>query len=31
MPAWLQLVLAGTCLVLGLSLLSSWWRDHRRP
>jgi hypothetical protein len=28
MPAWLQLVLAGTFLVVGLSLLGSWWRDH---
>lgn len=29
MPAWLQLVLSGVFLVLGVSLLRSWWRDHR--
>jgi hypothetical protein len=29
MPAWLQLVLAGTFLVVELSLLGDWWRDHR--
>jgi hypothetical protein len=28
MPAWMQLLLAGVGLVLGLSLLESWWRDH---
>jgi hypothetical protein len=28
MPAWLQLLLAGVGLVVGLSLLGSWWRDH---
>jgi hypothetical protein len=28
MPDWLQLLLAGVALVLGLSLLGAWWRDH---
>ena len=30
MPAWAQVILVAAGLAIGLSLLSSWWRDQRR-
>jgi hypothetical protein len=28
MPGWTLLLIAAVVLLVGLSLLSSWWRDH---
>lgn len=30
MPGWTWLFIAAVTLLVGLSLLGSWWRDHYR-
>lgn len=27
-PDWVRLLIAGATLLVGLSLLANWWRDH---